>query len=150
LHIREPRYLGIQVQAEIVASEYSQPEVVRTKAEESLQHLLTPLALGGYEDILGPDWEGWPFGRDLYVSEIYSLIQKVPGVKHVLDVRLSYRQVIPSQERASLDSEASPSAEGEEAVSAGKALTKADQKVIPIAADMLCCSLEHNIRIVEL
>jgi predicted phage baseplate assembly protein len=150
LHIREPRYLGIQVRAEIVPAEYSQPEVVRARVEESLKHLITPLALGGDAESLGPDWEGWPFGRDLYVSEIYSLIQKVAGVKHVLDVRLSYRQVVPSKERASPGSEASPGAEAEEAASAGKTLTKAEQKIIPIAADMLCCSLDHDIRIVEL
>jgi len=150
LHVREPRYLGIKVQAEIVPAEYSLPEVVRARVEESLRHLITPLALGGPTDNLGPDWEGWPFGRDLYVSEIYSLIQKVPGVKHVLDVRLSYRQVIPSKERAFPESEPLPGAEGEEAASAEKALTKAEQKVIPIAADMLCCSLDHDIRIAEL
>ena len=150
LHIREPRYLGIQIQAEIVPSEYSQPEVVRARVEESVQHLIAPLALAGSSDTLGPDWEGWPFGRDLYVSEIYSLIQKVPGVKHVLDVRLSYRQVVPGKERTLAELEALPDGEGEEAASASQTLTKADQKVIPIAADMLCCSLEHDIRIVEL
>ncbi len=69
----------------------------------------------GLRDTLGPDWEGWPFGRDLYVSEIYSLIQKVPGVKHVLDVRLSYRQVVPGKERTLAELEALPGGEGEEA-----------------------------------
>ena len=118
------------------------------------------------DQLLGPDWEGWPFGRDLYVSEIYSLIQKVPGVKHVLDVRLSYRPVIPAKERAAGSRSAPERVEekgglvgtavaaqseaGDETPSAEEALTKVDQRVIPIPADGLCCSLDHDIRIVEL
>jgi len=180
LHIREPNYFGIKVYAEIVASEYSQPDAVKARVEESLNHLITPLPLGStagigagsdnsssdLDQILGPAWEGWPFGRDLYVSEIYSLIQKVPGVKHVLDVRLSYRPVIPAKERAARyrsapergeekgglvgTAVAAQSEAGEETPSAEEALTKVDQRFISIPADGLCCSLDHDIRIVEL
>lgn len=48
-------------------------------------------AVGGYLDALagGPDGEGWPFGRDVYTSEIYRLLEKVPGVDFVSDVVLS-------------------------------------------------------------
>ena len=199
LHIREPNYFGIKVYAEIVVSEYSLPEVVKARVEEGLKCLITPLPLpssvgiaaepGGdgqaLDQLFGPDWEGWPFGRDLYVSEIYSLIQKVPGVKHVLEVGLSYRPVIPAKERIrrgpqaagsrSEASKASPGAPaewaervkegsspaeatiaaaqseaGEETPSTEGVLTKVDQRVIPIPADGLCCSLDHDIRIVEL
>lgn len=178
LHIREPNYFGIKVYAEIVVSEYSQPETVKARVEESLNRLITPLPLtsaagiaagsdgegSALDQLLGPDWEGWPFGRDLYVSEIYSLIQKVPGVKHVLDVRLSYRPVIPAKEKPPRQSQASGEESrpartageaaqveaSEEMPSAEETLTKVDQRVIPIPADGLCCSLAHDIRIVEL
>jgi predicted phage baseplate assembly protein len=178
LHIREPNYFGIKVYAEIVVSEYSQPDVVQARVEESLKRLITPLPLpspagtatapGSEEQImdqaLGPSWEGWPFGRDLYVSEIYSLIQKVPGVKHVLDVRLSYRSVVPAKERRSRGSPVLEEGGGqtetppavaqlkvdEETLSAEGALTRVGQRVISIPADALCCSLDHDIRIVEL
>jgi predicted phage baseplate assembly protein len=178
LHIREPNYVGIKVSAEIVVTEYSQPEVVEARVEESLKRLISPLALGSsagtvaladgdgqaQESSAAPAWEGWPFGRDLYVSEVYSLIQKVPGVKHVLDVRLSYRPVVPSKERHSresqmLEEEAGPAApraaaaqrEKDEAPApAEDSLTKVGQRVVSIPADGLCCSLDHEIRAVEL
>ncbi|MBN1140141.1 MAG: putative baseplate assembly protein [Anaerolineae bacterium] len=198
LHIREPSYFGIKVYTEIVVTEYSQPDVVKARVEESLKCLISPLPLchtvevatapQALDQFLGPEWEGWPFGRDLYVSEIYSLIQKVPGVKHVLDVRLSYRPVVPSKERPPIPRSAegsggpsgsardaeewvekgsspvgaasrrrSPSGDGRPTLEAGgegspteEILTKVDQRVIPIPADGLCCSLDHDIRIVEL
>jgi predicted phage baseplate assembly protein len=145
LHIREPDYLGIQIHAEIVVSEFSQPEVVRASVREYLRMLLSPLAIEGdgqrQAEILGPDWEGWPFGRDLYVSEIYSLIQQVPGVKHVLDVQLGYRQVVPARERASQEEE-----EEVEPVP----LTPIQERMMQVPADTLLCSLDHDIRVVGL
>jgi hypothetical protein len=36
----------------------------------------------------GPDGKGWPFGRDVYVSEVYELLDKVKGVNYVENVAL--------------------------------------------------------------
>ena len=69
----------------------SRPKSVQARVAEALKAFLSPLAIArpgqASGDAMGPDWEGWPFGRDLFISEVYTLIQKVPGVKHVLDVR---------------------------------------------------------------
>lgn len=53
-------------------------------------------AIEGWLDALtgGPEGEGWPFGRDVYTSEIYRLLEKVPGVDYVPDVTLS--STVPS------------------------------------------------------
>jgi predicted phage baseplate assembly protein len=147
LHVREPDYLGVQVSADIVVSEFSQPDAVRLAVVEGLRELLSPLALGhgraGSGDILGPDWDGWPFGRDLYVSEIYSLIQQVPGVKHVLDVKLAYRPVIPSGELA-----ASGERPDEEAAEAR--LMPVKDRRLEVPSDALLCSLGHVVQVVVL
>jgi hypothetical protein len=37
----------------------------------------------------GPDGKGWPFGRDVYVSEMYELLDKVEGVNYVENVVLT-------------------------------------------------------------
>lgn len=37
----------------------------------------------------GPSGEGWPFGRDVYVSELVEQLEGVPGVDYVTDVMLS-------------------------------------------------------------
>jgi len=153
LRIREPRYIGIKVCAEIAVSEYSPPEVVSARVVGGLRSFISPLAIGQdgqpQSDIIGPDWEGWPFGRSLFVSEIYSLIQKIQGVKHVLDVRLSRRAVIPAKEKLPGTQEGAEE-QGQEPAQGETALTVVEQKKIDIPADTLLCSLEHEIKIVEL
>ena len=147
MHIREPDYVGIQVSADIVISEFSQPDAVRLAVAERLRDLLSPLALEGDRaangDVLGPDWEGWPFGRDLYVSEIYSLIQQVPGVKHVLDVKLAYRPVVPSGELSPLSERL------EEEATQDRLMPVADRR-LEVPSDALLCSLEHVVQVVLL
>ena len=102
VRVREPNYIGVKVYAEVVASDYSDPEVVRTGVKHTLRNYLAPLDLTepgeDKDELMGERWEGWPFGRSLFVSELYTLIQRVPGVKHVLDVRLSVRPVLPKHE----------------------------------------------------
>jgi hypothetical protein len=90
------------------------------------------------DELMGSDWEGWPFGRNLYVAEILSLIQRVPGVKHVLEVHLKQRPVMPEEE-------ASRSGESDE-----EALTPVSQNRITVPADTLLCSLEHKVTLAEL
>jgi predicted phage baseplate assembly protein len=148
LHIREPDYLGVRAHVEIVVSEFSRPEVVRARVDEVLKSLIAPLAIAedkhSQDELLGPGWEGWPFGRDLYVSEIYSLLQQVPGVKHVLDVRLSYRPVVPGGERP-------PQEEQEEEERTRQVrLTAVKDRRLQVPADTLLCSLDHEIQVVEL
>jgi hypothetical protein len=36
----------------------------------------------------GPDGTGWPFGRDVYRSEVLQVIDEVVGVDHVLKLEL--------------------------------------------------------------
>jgi hypothetical protein len=162
LQIREPSYVGVKVHAEIIPSEYSRPEVVRARVVESLRSFISPLAIaedgwvdGEQGELMDQDWEGWPFGRNLYVAEIFSLIQRVPGVKHVLDVQLSTRPVIPGKELP-------PEAEGQEreraeeegeagvSLSPEEGLEVVKQKVIRVPADTLLCSLDHEIGLAEL
>jgi predicted phage baseplate assembly protein len=153
LRIRAPQYIGVKVEAEIVVAEYSQPEAVQTRVLQTLQHYLCPLKLGAdnaaLQEIVGPLWEGWPFGKTLFVSEIFTLLQKVPGVKHVLEVRLSQRPVRPDLERppASDDEEgqARPALAAET-----PALAAVEQRRFEIPPDALLCSLEHEVKVVDL
>lgn len=49
---------------------------------QKLQQFLDPLAGG-------TDGEGWPFGRDVYVSELVEQLEDVQGVDYVTDLMLS-------------------------------------------------------------
>ncbi len=154
LHIKEPNYLGVEVQADIVPFEYSRPEAVRARVLDRLNTFICPLAIGQDpqepNELMGTDWKGWPFGRDLYLAEIFSLIQRIPGVKHVLDVRLSTRPVIPREETLAEPSEPPEEAKEEESPETDTGLTPIDRNFIRVPADTLLCSLEHQITMTEL
>jgi predicted phage baseplate assembly protein len=163
VRVREPQYLGIQVTAEIVASEYHSPEAVRQRVEDALEGFVTPLPLkrpeekekqaeSGHDaadDLMGPDWDGWPFGRSLFISELFSLIQRVPGVKHVLDVQLAQRKVVPRQERRQAV-EVAAEAAAPDVPAVIPALKPIDGRRLDIPADTLLVSLAHVIKLVEL
>ncbi len=152
LRVREPSYLGVKVAVQIVVSEYTPPDVVKSRVEESLQALISPLAIGQDGErqaaLLGTAWEGWPFGRDLYVSEVFSLVQQVAGVKHVLDVQLSCRPVIPSREPAT--AAATGPGEDEEEAAGRPLLTPITQRMLQVPPDTLLCSLDHDVQVVAL
>ena len=144
LRIREPTYVGVKVRAEIIPSEFSRSELVQARVAESLRNFISPLKLNEEaaqsDELMGSDWEGWPFGRDLYMAEIFSLIQRVPGVKHVLDVQLSTRQVIPGE----YEDVGDRLAEGK------NALSPMEDKVVRVPANTLLCSLEHEVMLAAL
>ncbi|RMF02649.1 MAG: putative baseplate assembly protein, partial [Chloroflexi bacterium] len=146
LHVKEPDYIGVQVQADIVPSEFVQPEIVKARIIDSLNTFISPLNIAPdpeqLDDLMGSNWEGWPFGRALYIPEIFSLIQRIPGVKHVLDVKLNWRPVIPREEMP-LDGE-------EERPESEEDLTPVTKKVFKIRPNALLCSLNHKVVMVDL
>jgi len=81
-HIVFPIYVPIQARMVVAA----RPDVDPLELGERLA-----IALRGYLDALhgGPEGSGWPFGRDVYVSELYRLLEKVPGVDHATGITLS-------------------------------------------------------------
>jgi predicted phage baseplate assembly protein len=82
LDVRQSHYVWVSVRATLRLPEERSAELaneVKRKAEAELYRFLNPY-LGG------SGGAGWPFGRDLYVSEIYGLLQRVPSVEFVEDV----------------------------------------------------------------
>src|SRR5207244_1734063 len=68
-----PQYLDVRVQAALVAASGVRELVAKTDALEALLRFLDPLAGG-------TDGGGWPFGRDVFVSELYALLEVLTGV----------------------------------------------------------------------
>lgn len=78
-----PTYVDVSVDAEVrLVSGYT-VEGRTTAVETALDEFLDPLD--------GFDGDGWPFGRPLYTSEVYGVVEKVEGVDCVLDVSLTAR-----------------------------------------------------------
>jgi predicted phage baseplate assembly protein len=134
LNVREPRYYGIQVRARIVPRDFTPSGEALAQVNDELRRFLAPIRIDERAPLLQPEetWQGWPFGRDLFVAEIISLIQQVPVVKFVLDVQVSYREVVPVEERSIFEDHS-------------QAPLKPIEKILRIPPDGLVCSLEHEI-----
>lgn len=152
VQVREPQYIGVQVKAEIVATPYSQPEVVMARVKKALNEFISPLAIGDSDAPPLPElgsWEGWPFGRDLFIAELFALLQKVPGVKHVVEVKLQTRTVNPADELASSED----SGDADEAVASTRPVPElravAERRLV-VPADGVLVSLAHEVNLVEL
>ncbi|OLF09766.1 putative baseplate assembly protein [Actinophytocola xinjiangensis] len=80
LVVEPPRYQGVTVVARLVAPEPSATRV-RERALDELYRYLNPLRGG-------PSGDGWEFGRPVQFGEIFSVLQRVPDVALVAEVRL--------------------------------------------------------------
>lgn len=84
VHVIGPEYVGVSVRATVkLFPEFGQTETL-ARVQKSLEDFLRPLPLD--EDPVG---EGWPFGRTVFRSEIYQLIESVEGVDCVEKVTLA-------------------------------------------------------------
>jgi len=73
LQIEEPRYIRVHVVATLRVAPGVSPVAVRDAALARLYHFLNPMS-GGH------DGDGWPFGRDLFLTDVYAQLQAVAGV----------------------------------------------------------------------
>ena len=85
LTVQAPQLVWVSVDATLRFPEHAAPTHVaeaRRRAEAELYRYLNPY-------VGGPDGTGWPFGRELHVSELYALLQRLPGVEFVDELRVA-------------------------------------------------------------
>jgi hypothetical protein len=76
VRVVKPRYLLFGVQITLVIPTNVSDHEVRQAAIDALENFFNPIKGG-------PQKRGWPFGRDVYVSEVYEILARLPGVKLV-------------------------------------------------------------------
>lgn len=83
LHVVEPNYVHFKVKAQLFLEDGANPGEVRKKAIDEVRVFFHPLESGSY-------WngKGWLFGRNVYVSELYQVLDGIPGVDYVQEVTL--------------------------------------------------------------
>ncbi|WUH98491.1 putative baseplate assembly protein [Spirillospora sp. NBC_00431] len=81
LAVGPPFYQGVTVVSTVHAFAAAEGEAVRRAALDALYAHLDPLTGGS-------DGRGWQFGRPLQAGEIFAVLQRVPGVELVDEVRL--------------------------------------------------------------
>lgn len=82
LQVVGPTYLEVHVQATLEIKHGFEPSTVAQRAAASLNQHFHPFTGGR-------NGTGWPFGRDVYVSEVHALLDEVQGVDFVRQLGLS-------------------------------------------------------------
>lgn len=82
LHVISPEYVKISVMCKVSITKKSSSTEVVKRIKDALKKFLDPLTGG-------TDGKGWPFGRAVYPSEIYQIINNVEGFDYATDVSLS-------------------------------------------------------------
>lgn len=81
LNVERVNYTGVLVQVTIRSAANMDASKVKEAVEKALYRYLNPLTGG-------PDGTGWPFGRPVTMGEVYSVLQRVPGVELIESLEL--------------------------------------------------------------
>jgi hypothetical protein len=84
LHVVQPNYVKVNIKADLYLEDGAVRNTVQDKAQTEIITCFDPVRSGTYWD-----GKGWPFGRNVYVSEVYALLDKVSGVDYVSNVEVS-------------------------------------------------------------
>jgi len=82
LRIVKPSYTKISMRIDVVIETPERSSELKKKMDEELRSFLHPLRGG-------PRREGWEFGRDVYISKIYELLEGIEGVDYVANLVLN-------------------------------------------------------------
>ncbi|HJQ82456.1 MAG TPA: putative baseplate assembly protein [Candidatus Binatia bacterium] len=81
IHVTGPRYFAVDVAATLAPRDPSEAGIVERRARERLMAFLHPL--GG-----GPAGDGWTLGRDVFLSDVAAVLERVEGVDYVEELAL--------------------------------------------------------------
>jgi hypothetical protein len=78
IHLVDPQYISVNLETILVIEDGIKPEDIKEKAETELKNYFHPLRSGKY-------WQGkgYPFGRNVYLSELYQMLDNLSGVDYV-------------------------------------------------------------------
>lgn len=81
LHVTGPDYHAVDVRAEIVPRDPDRAGSIEEAARAAVERFLHPLRGG-------PGGDGWTMGRDVFLSDLAAVIERVEGVDHVREISL--------------------------------------------------------------
>jgi hypothetical protein len=82
LEVSGPDYIGISIDATVTLQPWGDPVLTRQRIIDALDNFLAPVARKKTQ-------KAWEFGRSVFKSEIYEVIEGVDGVDCVTDLSLS-------------------------------------------------------------
>lgn len=81
LDVREPAYKWVSIRVRLQANIAADSEDIEVAVIRRLNRFLNPLT-GGH------DGEGWGFGRELYLADVYQALQGIPNVVYIREVQM--------------------------------------------------------------
>jgi hypothetical protein len=81
VHIVAPGYLDVAIRFKLAAKANVDKDLLDTKVKKRLRSFLHPISGGA-------PGNGWPFGRDIVIPEVYRLIEETQGVDYTIDAAL--------------------------------------------------------------
>ncbi|MDX1616481.1 MAG: putative baseplate assembly protein [Candidatus Promineifilaceae bacterium] len=81
LEVRAPAYMWVSCRVRLRATPGANQEAVEQEVVRRLYKFLNPL-------VGGPDGSGWPFGRQLFVGDVYQALQGVEDVMFIREVEM--------------------------------------------------------------
>jgi predicted phage baseplate assembly protein len=96
IYVTGPEYLAIDVKATIVPRDPAEAGAVEERGRLALEDFLHPLKGG-------PERRGWELGRDVYLSDIAAVLERVDGVDYVKELDLLVRGQLQGQRVAVAD-----------------------------------------------
>jgi uncharacterized phage protein gp47/JayE len=81
IYVTGPKYFPVDISATIVPASASVAGSVENRAREALNQFLHPLHGG-------PSTDGWDFGRGVYLSDVATVLESVPGLDHAELIQL--------------------------------------------------------------
>jgi hypothetical protein len=90
LYVIDPEYIPVDIKATVVKTEEANASALEDKVKKVIAEFLNPeyggeaqKAVDYIEGISLERGSGWDFGRDVYLSELYELMERIHGVDHV-------------------------------------------------------------------
>lgn len=90
LYVIDPEYIPVDIEATVSKTEEANTSALEDKVKDVIEEFLDPeyggdaqKAVDYIEGISLERGSGWEFGRDVYLSELYELMERIPGVDHV-------------------------------------------------------------------
>ncbi|MGH3929931.1 MAG: hypothetical protein ACRDTF_08145 [Pseudonocardiaceae bacterium] len=87
-HVVGPSYVDVGIAAHLALHEDALPDEAFAQVRDKLTAFCDPLHGGAARD-------GWPFGQDVYVSEVYAVLEQASLIDYVEQVRLTGPKPIP-------------------------------------------------------
>jgi hypothetical protein len=82
LHVVGPQFITVQITAEVFPLPDERDAALQQRVVDAVTKFFDP-------HTGGEDGQGWPFGRNVFVSELYSLLDRLPGVDYVTAITLT-------------------------------------------------------------